>query len=218
LRIVVYGGRRLVETRPNLTVRLNSVAKRNLHEGLYARKRDGELWRWVIAGREETNVGRNQMQLTPCRTTWCDYERQRSNASPTQRSNSTLPLLPPGQMCDLPLPVTIVVGSNRTIRVRKATSLNSLPGRTLPPSRGPSKVSRLPALVGTGDQVRREDVLAWLNQVGELVNLPAGTPEYYQYAVRIAVDTVEMDASPALALTASGSNTLCKRTNAQTRA
>lgn len=197
LQIVVYEGRRLVETAEfDGTVELGR--QKDLHEQLYARKRDGELWRWVIAGREETNVGRNQMQLTPLPNDMLRITNGSDRMPVRLADNSTLPLLPPGQMCDLPLPVTIVVGSNRTIRVRKATSLNSLPGRTLPPSRGPSKVSRLPALVGTGDQVRREDVLAWLNQVGELVNLPAGTPEYYQYAVRIAVDTVEMDAARLL--------------------
>ncbi|NBO94132.1 MAG: hypothetical protein EBV06_17755, partial [Planctomycetia bacterium] len=84
--------------------------QKDLHEQLYARKRDGELWRWVIAGREETNVGRNQMQLTPLPNDMLRITNGSDRMPVRLADNSTLPLLPPGQMCDLPLPVTIVVG------------------------------------------------------------------------------------------------------------
>ena len=39
--------------------------EQNRDEGLYARRRDKGLYRWVVARREETAVGRSQIIVTP---------------------------------------------------------------------------------------------------------------------------------------------------------
>src|SRR3954464_1656851 len=39
--------------------------QRDRDEGLFSRKRENNTWRWVIARRDETTVGRNQMTLSP---------------------------------------------------------------------------------------------------------------------------------------------------------
>ncbi|MGL4550280.1 MAG: adenylate/guanylate cyclase domain-containing protein [Gemmataceae bacterium] len=198
LQVMVYEARQLKET-AEFDGPVELGRQRDREETLYSRRRDGDLWRWVIARRDETTVGRNQMLLTPLP----DEKVRVGNGSDRQPIRfMDAPELAPGGACDLPLPVLIVLGPTKTIRVQKATALNSLPGATLPPARGSGlgKGSRLPTLVGPGDGLRRDDVLQWLNLASGLLNLPAGTPDYFHNAAEMAVQTADLDAARLLLL------------------
>src|SRR5262245_34889128 len=39
--------------------------QRDRDEGLFSRRKEGPGWRWVVARRDETMVGRNQLRLEP---------------------------------------------------------------------------------------------------------------------------------------------------------
>src|SRR3954451_9354363 len=91
--------------------------QRDRDEALFARKNENGNWRWVIARRDETTVGRNQILLTPL-----NGERVRvTNGSDKQpirfldRAD-----LAPGASCDAPLPLHVILGPTKTVHVRKA--------------------------------------------------------------------------------------------------
>jgi adenylate cyclase len=199
LQVRVYESRQLAES-AEFDGPVEVGRQRDREEGLFSRKREGANWRWVVARRDETMIGRNQMRLEPLP----DGRVRVVNGSDRQPIRFLdAPELAPGSTCELPLPVLIVLGPTKTIRVQRATALNSLPGATLPPSRsgvGMGKGSRLPTLVGPGDVLRRDDVLQWLSLASGLLNHVAGTPEYFQNAAQMAVETVDLDAARLLLL------------------
>ncbi len=64
LQVLVYENRQLKESSEfDGTIELGR--QRDRDEGLFSRKRENNAWRWVIARRDETTVGRNQMILAP---------------------------------------------------------------------------------------------------------------------------------------------------------
>lgn len=192
LLVMVYEARQLKETAEfDGPVELGRQKDRD--ESLFSRRREPDHWRWVIARRDETTIGRNQMRLVPLE----DGRARITNGSDRQPIRFLdAAELPPAGTCEMMLPVVIILGPTRMLRVQKATPINSLPGMTIPPghSLAGTNASRMPTLVGPGDRLSRADVLQWIEQAADLLQTSAGTPGYFQAAGRVAVDTVDLDA------------------------
>src|SRR5579864_1880037 len=64
LQVLVYENRQLRES-SEFDGPVELGRQRDREEALFSRKRENTAWRWVIARRDETTVGRNQMRLSP---------------------------------------------------------------------------------------------------------------------------------------------------------
>src|ERR1700722_12657278 len=146
LQVLVYENRQLKET-SEFDGPVELGRQRDRDEGLFSCKRENNTWRWVIARRDETTVGRNQMMLYPL----ADGRVKVSNGSDKQPIRFLdRPDLQPGASCEANLPVLIVLGPTKTLRVQRAGNagaINSLADATIPPRIGASIAPRLPSLL-----------------------------------------------------------------------
>lgn len=197
LQIVVYENRQQAQSAEfDGTVILGR--QRDREETVFTRRVEENATRWVVARRDETTVSRNQMTITPLP----DGRVRIANGSErTPIRFFEQPDLGPLATADLPLPLIVILTATRTVRIQKASPLQSLANATLPPRAGPvDRGSRLPTLVGPGDQLARADVLQWLAQASELLQAPPGSSDYYNIAARVTADTVDLDAARVLLL------------------
>jgi adenylate cyclase len=173
--------------------------QRDRDEALFSRKRENNAWRWVIARRDETTVGRNQVRLTPL-----DNGRvQVINGSDKQPIRFLdRPDLGPGASCEANLPVLVILGPSKTVRVQRAgvTQLNSLIDATIPPRPG-SLSSRLPSLVmPPGGHVSTRDMVGWLHSAMDVLQAAADSADFFDRAARAVVDTVSLDSARVILL------------------
>src|SRR5438067_11304713 len=76
--------------------------QRDRDEGLFSRKQENGNWRWVIARRDETTVGRNQILITPLAN---DRVRVTNGSDKQPIRFQDRADLAPGGSCDAPLPL-----------------------------------------------------------------------------------------------------------------
>src|SRR5262249_52605594 len=121
--------------------------QRDRDEALFGRKQENGISRWVIARRDETTIGRNQILLTPI-----SNERVRvTNGSDKQpirfldRAD-----LAPGSSCDVPLPLHVILSPTKTVHVRKAAPVVKLCEGLTPPWPPARSVSHTGAMPATG--------------------------------------------------------------------
>ncbi|MFO0845560.1 MAG: adenylate/guanylate cyclase domain-containing protein [Gemmataceae bacterium] len=177
--------------------------QRDRDEVLFARKREAVGWRWVVARRDETMIGRNQMRLEPLAGGRVRVING-SDRQPIRFLDGTD--LAVGAATDLPLPVVVILSQSKTLRVEasKATEqqveTHSLENFTLPPrTPGPSGTApRLPSLVTAGGALRAEDVVAWLNSAMDVLQAAASAGDFFDKATRAVVETVSLDAARVL--------------------
>jgi adenylate cyclase len=199
LKIEVFENKQLCQT-AEFDGNVELGRQRNAQETLYSRNQTGGCSRWVVARKDETTVGREQIRLTPRADGMVDV-RNGSDHQPIRFFEH--PELLPRETRALPMPFIVLLCNNRSIRIQRASPLQSLANVTLPPrtGTGSERVSRLPTLVGPGDQLSRADVLLWLSQAGELLQASAASPDYFSVAARVTADTVDLDAARVLTLT-----------------
>src|SRR5262245_14703276 len=151
LQVMVYENRELRD-QAEFDGPVELGRQRDREEALFTRKKQATGgWRWVIASREEVSVGRNQVLIEPLG----DNRARVRNGSDRQPIRFLdRPDLGPGGSCELPLPVLIILGPNKTIRAQQVDSLmNSLARPTLAPRPRSSALSQLPSLVVSGSAV-----------------------------------------------------------------
>ena len=184
LQVMVYENRQLRES-SEFDGPVELGRQRDREEGLFSRKRENANWRWVIARRDETTVGRSQMILSPL----ADGRVKVTNGSDKQPIRFLdRPDLLPGASCEAPLPVLFILGPTKTVRVQTAGQLNSLADVTLPPRS--MSVSRLPSLVvPTGDQVSTRVMMTWLESAMDVLQGAADSTDFFEDAARSVVDT-----------------------------
>jgi adenylate cyclase len=196
LQVLVYENRQLKES-SEFDGPVELGRQRDRDEGLFSRKRENDTWRWVIARRDETTVGRNQLRLEPLP----DDKVQVTNGSDKQpirfldRAD-----LQPGASCEAKLPVLVILGPSRTVRVQRAVvggHLNSLADATIPPRVSVS--SRLPSLLAApGGQVATREMISWLHSAMDVLQAAADSADFFDRAARAVVDTVALDAARVL--------------------
>jgi adenylate cyclase len=177
--------------------------QRDRDEALFGRKQENGISRWVIARRDETTVGRNQILLTPINN---DRVRVTNGSDKQPIRFLDRADLAPGSSCDAPLPLHVILGPTKTVHVRKAApsgQVHSLPEQTLPPrsavpagSRFPSLV--MPAAVSPGS-VR--EVFQWMNGVMEVMQAVTEATNFLDRAAKAVVEGVGLDAARVLLLT-----------------
>src|SRR5262245_26734249 len=175
--------------------------QRDRDEALFGRKQENGISRWVIARRDETTVGRNQILLTPI-----NNERVRvTNGSDKQpirfldRAD-----LAPGSSCDAPLPLHVILGPTKTVHVRKAAPIgqvHSLADQTQPPRSTAPGASRFPSLVmPAAAQGSAREVIQWMNGVPEVMQAVTESANFLDRAARAVVEGVGLDAARVLLL------------------
>jgi adenylate cyclase len=196
LQVLVYENRQLKES-AEFDGPVELGRQRDREEALFSRKRENTAWRWVIARRDETTVGRNQMRLSP--TT--DGRVVVTNGSDKQPIRFLdRPDLLPGASCEANLPVLFILGPTKTVRVQGAGLMNSLADVTLPP-RSSMAASRLPSLVvPTGDQVSTRVMINWLESAMDVLQGAADSADFFEDAARVVVETVALDSARVLLL------------------
>ncbi len=195
LQIIVYENRQMCQS-AEFEGPVELGRQRDRDEALYARRQEGGLSRWVIARRSEITVGRSQLTVTAL-PDGCLRVKNGSDRQPIRFFEH--PDLAPQATCELALPVIVVLSNNKTIRIEKATPLQTLAIATPPPRSALAEmVSGLPTLAGFGDVLPRDRVLEWLSRASELLQTPASRPEYLAVVARVTADTVGLDAARAL--------------------
>jgi adenylate cyclase len=195
LQVMVYENRQLKES-SEFDGPVELGRQRDRDEALFSRKREPNAWRWVIARRDETTVGRNQMLLAPT----SDGRVKVTNGSDKQPIRFLdRPDLMPGASCEANLPVLFVLGPSKTVRVQNPGQLNSLADVTLPPRS--SMASRLPSLVvPTGEHVSTRTMINWLESAMDVLQGAADSADFFEEAARAVVDTVALDSARVLLL------------------
>jgi adenylate cyclase len=198
LQVLVYENRQLKES-SEFDGPVELGRQRDRDELLFSRKSEGSTFRWVIARRDETTVGRNQMLLTPLP----DGRVKVTNGSDKQPIRFLdRPDLGPSASCEANLPVLIILGPTKTVRVQRAspTQLNSLADVTMPP-RASVVSARLPSLMmPPGDKVSTRDMVGWLHSAMDVLQAAADSSDFFDRAARAVVDTVGLEAARVLLL------------------
>jgi adenylate cyclase len=190
LQVMVYENRELRE-QAEFDGPVELGRQRDRDEVLFTRKKLPTGWRWVIAERGEVSVGRNQVLLEPLG----DNRARVRNGSDRQPIRFLdRPDLGPGGSCELPLPVLIILGPNKTIRAQQVDSLmNSLARPTVAPRLRAPVASQLPSLVVSGDTVSVETMIEWLDRATDVLQAAAGSADFFDRAARAVVETVQLD-------------------------
>jgi adenylate cyclase len=200
LQVLVYENRQLKESAEfDGTIELGR--QRDRDEGLFSRKQENGTWRWVIARRDETTVGRNQIHLTPL----ADGRVKVSNGSDKQpvrfldRAD-----LQPGGSCEAALPVLIILGPTKTVRVQRgpgAGQMHSLAEATMPPRSAAPGAARFQSLLPpAGGQVTPRDMIGWLHAGMDVLEAATGSTDVFERAARAVVDSVALDSARVLLL------------------
>src|SRR5262245_40817663 len=197
LQVMVYENRELRD-QAEFDGPVELGRQRDRDEALFTRKKMPNGWRWVIAERGEVSVGRNQVMLEPLG----DNRARVRNGSDRQPIRFLdRPDLGPGGSCELPLPVLIILGPNKTIRAQQVDSLmNSLARPTAAPRARQSAVSQLPSLVVTGDTVSVDTMIEWLDRATDVLQAAADSADFFDRAARAVVETVNLDSARVLLL------------------
>ena len=169
--------------------------EQNRDEGLYARRGDKAPYRWVVARREETTVGRSQIIVTPLDEGRVNI-RNGSDRMPI-RFQDRGELLPASDI-EVSLPTVIFLTSTKSLRVaRCAGQVQSLADRTLPP-RQSQLGSRMPSLIVPGGQVLTREVITWLQSAMDVFQGDASAPDFFDQAARAVIDAVGLDSARVL--------------------
>jgi adenylate cyclase len=201
MQVLVYENRQLKES-SEFDGPVQLGRQRDREESLFSRKQESGSWRWVIARRDETTVGRNQILLTPLP----DGRIRVHNGSDKQpvrfldRAD-----LPPGSACEAALPVLIILGPTKTVRVQRspgAGQMHSLADATMPPrSAGPAPARPLPSLLPpTGGHVAPRDLIGFLQAGMDVLEAATGSTDLFDRAARAVVDFVALDSARVLLL------------------
>ena len=170
--------------------------EQNRDEGLYARRREKDLYRWVVARREETAVGRSQIIVTPL-----DDGRVR-----IKNGSDRMPIrfqdraeLPPSTTIEIDLPTMIFLTATKSLRLARHTGglVQSLADRTVPP-RQAQPGSRLPSLIEPGGHVSTQNMITWLHSAMDVFQAAAGSTDFFDRAARAVIDTVGLDSARVL--------------------
>jgi adenylate cyclase len=168
LEVLVYEGSRL-ESSSEFEGPVELGRQRDGTEDLFSRRRKGNRWRWVIARHDETTLSRAQVLLTPL----ADGQVRITNHSKTQPLRFLdRPELPPASSCDLALPVVVLLGTARTVRVQQVAGQTN---------------SQLLMLQG-------------LDSVLEALQTTADSADCFERVARALVGTVGFDAARVLLL------------------
>ena len=169
--------------------------EQNRDEGLYARRGGKAPYRWVVARREETTVGRSQIIVTPLDEGRVNI-RNGSDRMPI-RFQDRAELLP-GADTEVTLPTVVFLTSTKSLRVaRCAGQVQSLVDRTMPP-RQSQLGSRLPSLIVPGGQVLTREVITWLQSAMDVFQGDASAPDFFDQAARAVIDAVGLDSARVL--------------------
>ena len=169
--------------------------EQNRDEGLYARRGGKAPYRWVVARREETTVGRSQIIVTPLDEGRVNI-RNGSDRMPIRFQDRAE--LPPGADIQISLPTVIFLTSTKSLRVaRCAGQVQSLADRTMPP-RQSQLGSRLPSLIVPGGQVLTREVITWLQSAMDVFQGDASAPDFFDQAARAVIDAVGLDSARVL--------------------
>jgi adenylate cyclase len=175
--------------------------QRDRDEEMFSRKCENNTWRWVIARRDETTVGRNQMLLSPMD----DGRIKITNGSDKQpirfleRAD-----LQPGASCEASLPVLFILGPTKTVRIERpaadgevtlTANLRSLVEKTQPPLGG--TVKPLPPLPSNAT-INNQDLIRWMNAALDVLQAAAGSNVFFQRAAEAAVNTGKLDSAQVL--------------------
>jgi adenylate cyclase len=210
LQVLVYENRQLKES-SEFDGPVELGRQRDREERLYARRkaalryrdlagreRDAEGWRWVIAGREETTVGRNQAVVEPI-SEGIVYIYNGSDRQPIRFVDQ--PELMPTTGREVALPVLMVLGS-RTIRLQKLSSdrlLASLPGATIPPRTLTGQSTRFPSLVLPRSAViGQKEIVGWLHAAMDVLQAAADSADFFERAAGAVLEMASLDAARVL--------------------
>ena len=169
--------------------------EQNREEGLYARRGGKAPYRWVVARREETTVGRSQIIVTPLDEGRVNI-RNGSDRMPIRFQDRAE--LPPGADIQIALPTVVFLTSTKCLRVaRCAGQVQSLDNRTMPP-RQSQLGSRLPSLIVPSGQVLTREVITWLQSAMDVFQGDASAPDFFDQAARAVIDAVGLDSARVL--------------------
>jgi adenylate cyclase len=201
LHVLVYENRQLKES-GEFDGPVELGRQRDRDEVLFSRKKENTTWRWVIARRDETTIGRTQMLLAPL-----ENGRVKVTNGSDKQSIRFLdrPDLQPGASCEASLPVVFVLGTSKTVRVQvpggvQSTSLSDL---VVAPRPGAGS-SRMPSLVlPVEEQVSARKMLTWLHSVMDVLLAATDSSDsttFFDRAAGAVFDTVALDAVSVLLL------------------
>jgi adenylate cyclase len=202
LQVLVYENRQLKES-AEFDGPVELGRQRDRDEGLFSRKRETNAWRWVIARRDETTIGRNQMILSPM-----ENGRIRVTNGSDKQSIRFLdrPDLQPGACCEATLPVVFILGATRTVRVQLPGAVQSpnLSDIVVTPRTGGGGSSRLPSLVlPVEEQVSARKMVTWLHSVMDVLLAATDSSDsttFFDRAAGAVFDTIALDTVSVLLL------------------
>lgn len=200
LQVLVYEDRQLKES-GEFDGQVELGRQRDRDEELFSRKQENGVWRWVIARRDETTVGRNQLLLTPLP----DGKVRLSNGSDKQPVRfADRPDLQPLAALEVALPILIILGPTKTVRIQTGSGsglINSLHTITPLPRSTPLTGARMPSLVlPPGGQGAGREMIGWLTAAMEVLQAAADSTAYFDRAARAVVESVNLDAARVLLL------------------
>jgi adenylate cyclase len=195
LQVLVYENRKLQES-ADFDGPVELGRQRDRDEVLFSRKRESNSWRWVIARRDETTIGRTQMLLAPL-----ENGRVKVTNGSDKQSIRFLdrPDLQPGASCEAGMPVVFVLGTTKTVRVQApgAVQAQSLSDVVMAPRTGAGS-SRMPSIVlPVEEQVSARKMLTWLHSVMDVLLAATDSSDsttFFDRAAGAVFDTVALDA------------------------
>ena len=172
--------------------------QRQKEQGGYRPVFEADRWRLSIARTDEPEISRKHALVEPLAG-----DRVRiTNLSEVQSVGiaGEGDLAPKAAPRELPLPVTIVLGS-RVIQVAAVEAeqgeLESLGNTTLLPGKPPTSMPSI-ALANSPGQVNLEEVLAWVQTAVSVLQSAASTSDFFDKAAKAALDLIGLDGSQVL--------------------
>jgi adenylate cyclase len=171
--------------------------------GPYFARKDGDLWRVVIARLGEIAISRRHVRIDPL-----DDERLRlTNLSQTLAVRfPDGKELKPGDTTELDVPIVMAL-DRKTIRIqspeRESDQLFSLVNATAAPGSPAASAPKLSTIVaqreGTSG-LNIEEIVTWLQAAMDVLQAAAGSSDFFQKAARAVVELVDMDTGRVLVL------------------
>lgn len=158
---------------------------------------DQQIWRLIIADRDEDSVSRHHARLSPLKPNLARVENLSSKVAILLPDGLRIE---PNHAADLELPILLELG-RRQVRIASAldepTTLRSLSEATLPP-RSFSGPIQLPEKVDEAEEFELDRILHWLQGTLNVLQSAAAASDFFDKAADALVNAVGLDSGRVL--------------------
>lgn len=173
-------------------------------EAPYHAKRQGPVWRLIIARTNEHNLSRQHVRIEPInerRARVCNLSTKVSVVLSDERE------VGPQNNLEVDLPLEFYVG-DRMLKVTAAQpappahDFKALGAQTMAPSKGllPIAAGKMPVSLAALPGTDMMSILDWLQTAMEVLQSAAGSSDFFQRAARAVVENVGLDTGATLLL------------------